>query len=1127
MTHRNGKMLKGWFWLILMATFIVIVIGFTFINHLYFKESIVGNFNQQQFVLISSMEAVIEEHIDEAVQNIRTIAQQLHKKGDFENSGDILSLVYENHQEDFLRIDIINSNGRSIDHIPKDTGKSNNIIMIQDVILKYTGEGDQLLLTRRCFFDHQSAIGIIQPFTLQNGERFFSVGFLRIESFLEKHFSSWKNSDASFILANSDGEILSMLNVDHDLTDSMSKGNIRSLDKTCLSCHKPDDFSDINQSVDRGVSTSSIFYSPDKTVKNRNTKPIELFQEIWSWSASTPYQTIQGTIDKNYKVKSLFAIFSLLILGMISFVAFRANKKEGLIIAEAENLRKISETSAALSESENRFKTLFDDSVDAIFFTTKEGRFIDLNRSGLELFGYTRDEILDINIKKIYANPRDRKVFQQAIEKLGFVKDYELELRKKDGTRIYCKLNASIRSDDTGRVIGYQGIIHDITKSKETEDALKQAAELDKERIKAIQESYDTLRANQNATMNIMEDLTQEIEQRKIITEDLKSSQEYSQSLIDSSLDMIIAVDKKRRITEFNRAAEEAFGYEKESILGKHINILYADANQGRKIHKMTIEKGRHLHEVLNKRKNGDVFPALLASSTLKNSNGEIIGMMGVSRDITEQKRIKEELEDSEKKYRLLIENAIEAIYIAQDNKLTFANPMVSYILGYPHHEILSRPFTDFIHPEDKEMIIENYLKRIKGEKVPNNYEFRVIDKKGNVKWLSILSVNIEWNDSPATLNFSSDITERKNTEREIKSLARFPAENPNPIMRIDREGILLYANKPAFSMPAEWKLKIGTVVPEVFQNLIKKTKDTIPYNEDIACGDRIFSATASLSPDMDFYDIFASDITARIELEEKRKLALHEARRANKVKNLFLANMSHEIRTPLNTILGFTNLVEEMTRDFVDEEGKKFFTIINSSGARLIHTVHEILDISQIEAGTYIMNIEEFNLVTVVQTLVQGMEMRAKEKKLSLSFHFTRKEMFIRADQNGISQSINNIIDNAIKYTEKGEINLILKRKSKRPVLTIKDTGIGMSRKYLNRLFDTFTQESEGYTKKFQGIGLGMSIVKRHLDLNHVDITVNSTKGKGTTITLIFPSPETGTAEDTKKSNVNLEGES
>ncbi|TAL28401.1 MAG: PAS domain S-box protein [Nitrospirae bacterium] len=123
----------------------------------------------------------------------------------------------------------------------------------------------------------------------------------------------------------------------------------------------------------------------------------------------------------------------------------------------------------------------------------------------------------------------------------------------------------------------------------------------------------------------------------------LKSSREYAKNIIDSSIDMIISVDISRRIVEFNKAAEETFGYHLDEVSGKHVDILYADAEEGLKVHETTVEYGRHVQEILNRRKNGEIFPSLLAASVLRDANGAFIGVMGVSRDITQRKKAEEE----------------------------------------------------------------------------------------------------------------------------------------------------------------------------------------------------------------------------------------------------------------------------------------------------------------------------------------------------------------------------------------------------------------------------------------------------------------------------------------------------
>jgi len=126
-------------------------------------------------------------------------------------------------------------------------------------------------------------------------------------------------------------------------------------------------------------------------------------------------------------------------------------------------------------------------------------------------------------------------------------------------------------------------------------------------------------------------------------------------------------------------------------------------------------------------------------------------------------------LKESDEKYRLLVENANEGIIVTQDGKLKYANPIISHFTGHTVDELTSRPFVDFIHTDDREMVMGHYLSRLKGEKAPETYIFRVINRDGDIKWIEIRSININWEDKPATLSFLRDITERKQTEEALK----------------------------------------------------------------------------------------------------------------------------------------------------------------------------------------------------------------------------------------------------------------------------------------------------------------------------------------------------------------------
>ena len=147
------------------------------------------------------------------------------------------------------------------------------------------------------------------------------------------------------------------------------------------------------------------------------------------------------------------------------------------ILKVNEQLKK--ESIIALRESEEKYRTLFEDSRDAIYMTTRDGSFIDVNESALDLFGYTREEMIGMNAKQTYVNPEDRRQFQQEVEEKGSVRHYEVKLRKKDGAEIYCLLTSSVRRANDGSILGFQGIIHDVTAQKYLEAKLRQAQKLE------------------------------------------------------------------------------------------------------------------------------------------------------------------------------------------------------------------------------------------------------------------------------------------------------------------------------------------------------------------------------------------------------------------------------------------------------------------------------------------------------------------------------------------------------------------------------------------------------------------------------------------------------------------------
>ncbi len=239
---------------------------------------------------------------------------------------------------------------------------------------------------------------------------------------------------------------------------------------------------------------------------------------------------------------------------------------------------------------------------------------------------------------------------------------------------------------------------------------------------------------------------------------------------------------------------------------------------------------------------------------------------------------------------------------------------------------------------------------------------------------------------------------------------------------------------------------------------------------------------------------------------EADREEALIKAQQSDHVKSLFLANVSHEIRTPLNSILGFSELIWDRLKQYVGSEEKQFFDIISRSGTRLMRTIHGILDISQIEAGTYKIDVEEVNVSQIIGNCLQDMLPEASAKGLQLEFIPHPEQFTIESNEYCISQTLINIIDNSIKYSEKGAITITMQKLPDSVEVLIKDKGIGISADYMKQIFATFSQESTGFTKDYQGVGLGLSLTKKYLDMIDAKINLQSQKNQGTTVKLNFP---------------------
>ncbi len=252
-------------------------------------------------------------------------------------------------------------------------------------------------------------------------------------------------------------------------------------------------------------------------------------------------------------------------------------------------------------------------------------------------------------------------------------------------------------------------------------------------------------------------------------------------------------------------------------------------------------------------------------------------------------------------------------------------------------------------------------------------------------------------------------------------------------------------------------------------------------------------------------YTAALHDISDRLKYQDALIAARERAEEMARMKSTILTNISHEIRTPLTSIQGFaTILVDE-----VAEEHKEFIRLIENNSRRLLATLNSVLELARLEGSEPSINPVRFDLVEAARTVVNTLRPVAKSKDVDIDLVVAAETMFIVSDGGSIYSILYNLTGNAAKFTDEGRIEVSLEPAPPDGlVIRVADTGVGIDREFLPRLFDEFSQESEGLTRDYEGTGLGMAITRRAVEALGGDIQVESEKGLGTVFTVRLPIP-------------------
>jgi len=658
---------------------------------------------------------------------------------------------------------------------------------------------------------------------------------------------------------------------------------------------------------------------------------------------------------------------------------------------------------------------------DPIFYKDISGNYIECNDAFSEFMGRPREEIIgrtdhDLFEKEVADIFRmsERKIMEEDRPRKN-----EEQVVYPDGRHIFLEtLRTPLRTPD-GKLLGIMGISRDITNRKCAEDILH----------------------------------------------DLKN--EFFQ-IINGSLLPIFVIDKDHTVVYWNKACEKISGITAAEMIGTTeswrafyprkvplLADLIADGQIGL-IEDHYGDKGLRSSSIEGGYEALDYFPQidkwmLFNAVPLRNKSGDVIGAIETLQDITDSRKMEEELAKKHEQLLSILEAIDEPVYVCDPGtyELLFAN---------------------------------SPIKLAKKALQESEERFEAISTFAQDAIIAI--------DNEGTITFWNKAAERIFGYSREESLSQ------------DVHSLLApqdYHEKcdPAFSLFKETGK--GSVVGKTLEMRAKK-KDGTEFAMELSLSAVIlknkWTAVAVIR-----------DITERKRIEDTLLQAKIAAENANRTKSEFLANMSHELRTPLNSIIGFSDVLLEGCFGELNTKQYRYLGNISNSGRHLLGIINDILDISKVESGKSKLELEEISVHSALEEMISFMQPLAAEKEIVLKLEMAQGPDKLLADKPKLKQVLYNLIGNAIKFTDIGGYVTIKARAEGNMVsISVTDTGIGIEAQDMEKLFRPFTQLDSSTCKRYEGTGLGLALAKELIEAHDGSIWVESQPGKGSTFTFTLP---------------------
>ncbi|MGC9324641.1 MAG: PAS domain S-box protein [Desulfomonilia bacterium] len=646
------------------------------------------------------------------------------------------------------------------------------------------------------------------------------------------------------------------------------------------------------------------------------------------------------------------------------------------------------------------------------------------------------------------------------------------------------------------------------------------------ERTVSLSPSIITL-SKKTAILNIARDITD----RRRMEQSLESSNQFLNSLIENSSDAIVASDLHGRILLFNKAAEDITGYSAQEMLNQE-NMIQSFMKPGERERIMDIlNQGspgspRRLvgEETSLYIKDGSLIPISLSVSYVYQGE-DPIAAVSVFRDLRPIKKFQDKLRESEQKYRILVEKAQDGIFVYQDHTFKYTNPKFRELLGYTQEELVHMGLKDIVRPELAELIEGRYARRIRGERVPEQYEISLVGKDGSWRAFEITPSVIEYEGMPGTQNVIRDITEKREAEKALRaSEAKYRAtveHTGTAMMILDEDYTITFANdqmerlsgytKEEIVGKMRWTELVHSDDLERMKGYHKarRSKDKGVPSEyefryiDKAGNVRYSFITIGLIPETKQSIVSIMDITEKKrlerELEQTRKMA---------ILGEMSAHVAHEVRNPLQKIKTGLELITHSQAG--DGNQKRLMEGVKSGVDKLEKFVTQILDWTrsgEIRPKTY-------RISNIIDGLVFNYQEQLAARGIRVETSYAPDADTIVADGVQLRQMFENIIDNAMDAMPAGGVLTITTtslgtytfRRSKERYdadaveIRIRDTGPGIPEDALKRIFQPF------FTKKTKGTGLGLALVQKVISTHRGEVTAGNHEGGGAEFIVRLP---------------------